>query len=159
MERIGWTVLDPEVPGPLGAVVEELAGTNGEWFLTMAPAVPPVVERKGLLGRSRREVATWGVAVQHWDDRPGGRYSLWLTHPAGPPVSARTALPGGLEVEFEGDAEAMLNTPAGMPAAEVATMALGLARACLAGAVEDRWRFRVDDTMLPASEYSDFSAG
>lgn len=152
-EVIGWTPVHAQDPSALTPLVDRVVDTQGEVWAMLAPLRPPVVEKKGLLGRTKRTVAPWSATIQGWG-RAGshGELTVWLQFPEGRRLAEHGLVPeaGGV-VENDGSGDAILRWPPGTPSGVVAAEALRFVRTLFGEQVGDAWQARVDDTFYDLS--------
>ena len=65
-------------------------GGRGQVWLTVAPQVQPVLERKGRFGRRKEEPAGWCLAAQDWSKATEeADWTIWFAVPSGLPLARR----------------------------------------------------------------------
>lgn len=139
-------------PEPLRQVLVALQGSNATYLARLTPVQPPMVEKKGLLGRSRPVPAPWQVDLVHWADEDGsGQFEATLTAPPGSSFHQRPTLPPGVTVnEGRGDRVTVSIDPSASPAVAAAVLA-GLVPAVYGDVDRASWQAQLVD--------NDFSGG
>lgn len=126
-------------------------GSRGQVWLTVAPQVQPVLERKGRFGRRKQEPAGWCLAAQDWSKATeAADWTIWFAIPEGTSLGQRgVPMPPGAVLEIDGTDDGLVRFPTGTESAVVAGELCRLATALIAPMAPGGWFWRVGDSFYP----------
>lgn len=143
-----WVPFALDDPEPLRQALALVQGVNADVLCHLEPVQQPLVERKGLLGRSKAVPADFAVAILHWSDEAGaGEFELNFVLPPGPPFEQRVGLPAGVARSAKDGTSASMTLAAHHSPASAASTVLGLLATAYAGVVTGPWQVQVVDNL------------